>query len=727
MGRELGRGLRFGVLGPLQAVHDGEPVVLKGQRQRELLALLLLHADELVRIDQLSEALFGERHTDNAANAVRVAVSRLRRVLGHGELEEVIRTHPGGYVLTTKPHELDLAQFEGLLRDARGCLAADDPAAAATLLREALALWRGPPLADLALVDSFQGEIRRLEHLRELALIERIRADLALGGGAELVPEIETLVASVPLQERLRGQLMLALYRAGRQADALATYREACLLMREQLGLQPGPELRALEQSILRRDPELDPGRRGALGSLAVVPEPAAQAGVAALSNTRYAKSGETHIAYQVLSGSGAIDLVVIPPAVTNLEILWEHPLVARFLQALGSFSRMAIFDVRGTGMSDRSIGHPTLEERMDDARAVMDAVGMERAAIVGYSHGGPMAMTFAATYPERTSAIVLFGTFARLLNGPDFRLGHSREQVDRFVERWAASWGTLQTFSVASYCPSMSGDEGFLRWLSRLERQSATPADLRAMVALDCEIDVRRVLPAIRVPALVIHRVGDRVNRVEQARWMAAQIPGAQYVELPGDDHLPYVGDQDSVVEAIRGFLTGLTPEEPPDRVLATVMFTKLASPAGHIAVPDDGHTSEGVTNAYSRVLGRYSGRPITVTPDGLIAAFDSPARSIRCSAAMVASLQALGLEASVGVHTGECERRGDDIFGIAVDVAARMAALAAPGEVVVSRTVKDLIAGSGIRLADYGEHELPGIVEPWRIHGVSDVATPS
>jgi class 3 adenylate cyclase len=361
----------------------------------------------------------------------------------------------------------------------------------------------------------------------------------------------------------------------------------------------------------------------------------------------------------------------------------------------------------------------------MDDTRAVMDAVGMERATVMGYSHGGPMAMLFAATYPERTQSLVLFGTFARLLNAPGFGLGTSREQVDRFVDAWAAHWGTPETLTLPSYCPSKIGDERYLRWLNRFERQSATPADLHAMVELDCEIDVRHILETIRVPTLVIHRTGDRINRVEQARWMAAQIPGAEYIELPGEDHFPFVGDQDALVAAIERFLTGQTHEPPPERVLATVLFTDLVSSTERLTTLGDRRWREVLDahdTACERELERFGGRRIKSTGDGLLAVFDGPARAIRCAGAILQALDGLGLHARAGLHTGECDRRGDDISGIAVNIAARITTLADPGEVLVSRTVNDLIAGSQIALVDRGEHELRGVPGSWRLFGLAN-----
>lgn len=443
----------------------------------------------------------------------------------------------------------------------------------------------------------------------------------------------------------------------------------------------------------------------------------------AAVPESRYAKSGEVHIAYQLVSESGAVDLVAIPPLVSNIEVAWEEPRLARYLRGLASFSRYAHFDKRGTGMSDRAIGHATLEERMDDTRAVMDAVGFGRAAVMGFSQGGPMAIVFAATYPERTSALILFGTFARITNGPGFELGWPREVVEQFVERAAATWGTPDTLTLPFYAPSMVGDQRYLRWLNRYERQSATPSDVRAMFAMDLEIDVREVLGAIRVPTLVIHRSGDRVCRVEQARWIAEQIPDAQYLELCGEDHFPNLGDQDAVIAAVERFLTGRVREPEPDRVLQSVLLTDLVGSTERAARLGDERWRE-LLDVHDRVcereLERFAGRRVKHTGDGLLAAFDGPARAIACALAIREALRAEGLEIRAGVHTGECERRGQDLSGIAVHIAARIQALAQPGEVLVSRTVADLIAGSQIKLADRGEHKLRGVSGGWRVHRV-------
>lgn len=447
---------------------------------------------------------------------------------------------------------------------------------------------------------------------------------------------------------------------------------------------------------------------------------------IGALPEVRYAKSGDVHIAYQQVSESGAVDLVAIPPLVSNMELVWEEPRLARYLRGLASFSRYVHFDKRGTGMSDRAIGHATLEERMEDTRAVMDTVGLDRAAVMGFSQGGPMAIVFAATYPERTSALVLFGTFARILNAPDFDLGWPREMVDGFLERYVTSWGTPETLTLPFYAPSMLGDAQYLRWLNRYERQSATPNDVRAMFEMDLEIDVREVLHTIRVPSLVIHRSGDRVCRVEQARWIAQQIPGAEYIELPGEDHFPNLGDRDAVIGAVERFLTGHAHQPEPDRVLQTVLFTDLVRSTERAAALGDRRWRD-VLDLHDRVcqqqLERHGGRKVKHTGDGLLATLDGPARGIRCAVAIRDELRAHGLEIRAGLHTGECERRGHDISGIAVHIAARIQALAQPGEVLVSRTVADLIAGSQIELADRGEHDLRGVPGSWRVHRVEAV----
>ncbi|HEU4760332.1 MAG TPA: adenylate/guanylate cyclase domain-containing protein [Dehalococcoidia bacterium] len=429
---------------------------------------------------------------------------------------------------------------------------------------------------------------------------------------------------------------------------------------------------------------------------------------------TRYAKSGDVNIAYQVV-GDGPLDIVSVPGFISHLEVGWEDPSLARFLRRLASFSRLILFDKRGTGLSDRvSVKElPTLEQRMDDVRAVMDAVGSQRAALLGFSEGGPMSVLFAATYPERTSALVLYGAFSSLT---ELRL--SADQLQPFLNTLERNWG--QEGNVEWFAPSRVGDQQFKEWWARHGRAGASPGAAVALTRMNFEIDTRHVLPAVRVPTLVLHRTGDRVVPVERGRKMAGQIPGARYVELPGDDHAPFLGDADALLEEVQEFLTGVRPAPEPDRVLATVLFTDIVGSTQRAAELGDRRWRDLLDSYYGlarRELTHFRGREVKTTGDGFLATFDGPARAIRCGRAVRDGARQMGVDTRAGLHTGECEAMGDDVGGIAVHIGARVAAVAGPGEVLVSSTVKDLVAGSGIQFQDRGLHALKGMPEEWRL----------
>jgi pimeloyl-ACP methyl ester carboxylesterase len=426
---------------------------------------------------------------------------------------------------------------------------------------------------------------------------------------------------------------------------------------------------------------------------------------------TRYAKSGDVHVAYQVV-GSGPLDLVFVPGFFSQVELWWEEPLCARFFERLASFSRLILFDKRGTGLSDRVAAVPTLEQRMDDVRAVMAAAGSERAAILGVSEGGPMSALFAATYPDRTAALVLYGTFA------EFRSWMPPEHLEHFLHAIDATWGTGE--SLPHLAPSVADDPRFRRWWARHERLGASPGAAMDLMRMNSEIDVRHVLPAIRIPTLVLHRAGDVFVDVSGGRYVAAHIPGAKYVELPGVDHPPFVGDAEAVLQEVEEFLTGVRPAPEPDRVLATVLFTDIVGSTERAAELGDQRWRDllGAHHAaVRRELERFRGREVDTAGDGFLATFDGPARAVRCARAIHDAVRPLGIELRAGLHTGEIELLGDDIGGIAVHIAARVAALAGPGEVLASSTVKDLVAGSGLRFEDRGTRALRGGPDEWRL----------
>jgi pimeloyl-ACP methyl ester carboxylesterase len=436
---------------------------------------------------------------------------------------------------------------------------------------------------------------------------------------------------------------------------------------------------------------------------------------------TRYVASGDVNIAYQVV-GDGPRDLIIVPGWLSNIEVFWEEPTLVRFLERLATFSRLILFDKRGTGLSDRVSDMPMLETRMDDVRAVMDAVGSERAALLGYSEGGPMSALFAATFPARTSALIMIGSFARRIQSPDYPWAPTVDERDQFIEITRREWGG--PVGIEARAPSMAHDERFRTWWARMLRMSASPGANVALLKMNSEIDVRHVLPTIRVPTLLIHNVGDRCVDVRDSRYMATQIPGAKYVELDGIDHLPWVGNPEAIFDEIEEFLTGVRTGPDPDRVLATVMFTDIVESTARAVELGDRAWRDVLVRHHTLVrdeLSRFRGREIDTAGDGFFATFDGPARAIRCACAISTSVRSLGIDVRAGLHTGECEVIGEKVGGIAVHIGARVAGLAEAGEVLVSNTVKDLVAGSGIGFQSRGVHMLKGIPGEWNLFAVS------
>jgi len=437
---------------------------------------------------------------------------------------------------------------------------------------------------------------------------------------------------------------------------------------------------------------------------------------------TRYARSGEVNIAYQVV-GAGDFDVVYIPGAVSHVDLIWDDPERARFFERLSRSCRLIIFDKRGTGASD-SVGVADLETRIDDVRAVMDAAGSSRAAVVGVSEGGPMALLFAAAHPDRVAALVIYGALPRFAWAADFPWGEPRERWEQQLEDEVRRWGSVEF--VRERLPEL--DEAEAQRLARRQRMSASPGAYRQLERMNMEIDVRDVLPAITVPTLVLHRVGDPLP-VAGARWTAGQIPGAALTELAGDQHFAFRGDWQSVLDEIAAFLREVWErgdwEEPErERALATVLFTDIVGSTERAAGVGDRAWAELVSEHHRRVrarLARFRGREIDTAGDGFFASFDGPARAIRCARATTADLADFGLPIRAGIHTGECEITDGKIAGIAVAIGARVAAHAAANEVLVSQTVRDLVAGSGIAFADRGRHQLKGIPGEWNLYAAT------
>jgi pimeloyl-ACP methyl ester carboxylesterase/class 3 adenylate cyclase len=435
---------------------------------------------------------------------------------------------------------------------------------------------------------------------------------------------------------------------------------------------------------------------------------------------TRYASSGGINIAYQVV-GNGPIDLVIVPGWVSNIEAFWEEPNYARFFRELASFSRLILFDKRGTGLSDRVVEVSTLEERMDDVRAVMEAIGSTRAALLGYSEGGPMCALFAATYPERTSALIMIGSYARRLRTEDYPYGPTAEQLETWIKVIAHDWGG--PVGLDDRAPTLAPDPRFRQWWAHYLRVSCSPSAVVALTRANGEIDVRHVLPSIRVPTLVLHCAGDRAMEIGHGRYLASHIPGAKFVVIDSDDHLPSASGAPAIIDNVREFLTGERRARHSDTVLGTIMFTDIVGSTERVSATGDRRWAdllEAHNVAVRRELAAYRGREINTTGDGFVAMFDGPARAVRCAFAVRDAVRSVGIELRAGIHTGECEMRGEAITGLSLHIAARVAALASPGNIVVSRTVKDLVAGSGIGFDDFGVYDLKGVPDRWQLYRV-------
>jgi pimeloyl-ACP methyl ester carboxylesterase/class 3 adenylate cyclase len=431
----------------------------------------------------------------------------------------------------------------------------------------------------------------------------------------------------------------------------------------------------------------------------------------------RYAVNDGVHIAYTVV-GDGPVDVVYAPGIWSNLDVMWEEPRWARFLQRLASFARLIVFDMRSVGLSDRGSGPPFLESQMDDISAVMQAAGSDNAVIFGGARGGAMSMLFAATHPDRVRALVLYAAMAKTLRSADFPYGKSEHDQQVFFDRFVAEMGTGKNLDLQG--PDGLDDPRFVRWWARFERLVATPSAYRELASIFKDLDVRAVLPSIQAPTLVVQRVGDRITPVSQARFLAATIPDARLVELPGEDHIPFLGDADALVDEIEEFVTGTRPAPDSDSFLSTVLFTDIVGSTERQAAMGDRAWRDVVLAHHELVRGaltRWRGVENDTAGDGFYATFDGPARAVRCALEVTSRVRDLGIEIRAGVHTGECETVDGKCGGIAVAIGARIAGLAGPSQILVSQTVKDLVTGSGLGFEDRGEQTLKGVPQPWRL----------
>ena len=435
--------------------------------------------------------------------------------------------------------------------------------------------------------------------------------------------------------------------------------------------------------------------------------------------DTQYARSGDVHIAYQTV-GEGDLDLLFCHGWLSNLELMWEEPSFARFLQRLSSFSRLILFDKRGTGLSDRVTVNqlPSLEQRMDDLRVVLDAAHSRRAALFGFSEGGVLASLYAATYPDRVSALILYGTPVKLIQDPTWPVGFPPELFTAFAKSLADNWE--HPIGIELWAPSVADDQRMRRWWERYLRQSASPQAAITMMTWMTEIDLRPLLSAIRVPTLVLHRTDEILFDVEQSRYLARHIPGAKLVELAGNDHLPFVGDSDSIADEVQEFTTGVREPLRPDRVLATVLFVDISGSTLQAAQLGDRAWRDRLAAFRMMVreqLQRYRGVEVDTAGDGFLATFDGPGRALRCASAIREGAGNLGIAVRAGMHTGEVEVLAAGIAGLAVHVGARIAALAPAGEILVSGTVRDLVTGSGFAFLESGSHALKGVPGEWKV----------
>jgi len=644
------------LLGPFEVTDEhGAALALGGRKPRALLARLALEPNRTVSVERLVDDLWGDEVPESATKMIHIHVSALRKVLP----PDTLQTRKPGYALAVDPDAIDLTRFERLRESGR--------------FHEALKLWRGAALSEFP--EPFAApEAAHLEERHRVCLEQRIDADLAANRHSDLVGELEALSARHPLRERLRGQLMLALYRCGRQADALASYRAFRTALDEQLGLDPSPRIRELEARILRQDPALD-GR----------PKAEARRGMEPI---RYVDSVGGHsIAYQVI-GDGPLDLVFVHGWVCTFQAAWEWPALASFYNRLAKLGRLILFDKRGTGLSDRVNGIASLEERIDDMSAVMNAVGSTKAALLGVSEGGPMSTLFAATHPERTQALITMGSYPRRNWAPDYPIGR-RTEHDGWLRPSADQWGEYAARRfLTERAPSIADDEEAVRWYASYLVRGASPGAVAQITDMNEEIDVRHVLGTVRVPALVLYREDEYMR--EPSRYMGARLPRAKVVGLPGPDHLPWEGAQEDVLGEIERFLGELHTEPEPEVVLTTILEADPADARDEIA--------------------RFRGVLLPSNSGRVRASFDGPARAIRCAAA-------LGVRA--GVHTGECELHDGVLSGPALDTAAAVARAAAPGEVLVTSTVHDLVAGAGIHFSERGI--VTGPSREWRTYAAT------
>ena len=707
---EPGVRTRVRLCGPLALEIDGRDSVaaVPAGQARSLLAYLLTRDDRRAERGALIDVVWPGGAPKDPQADLRVILTRLRRALAPATLEgrqQLRLALPAPVWVDVEVATRAIEAAREAARDVAWGRALEQAQAALELLRPGFLPGHEGAWAQ---------EARRAHEELELEALECIaRSGLALGG-AELATAqraARELVSRSAFRETGHRLLMEALAATGNVAEALQVYDELRVLLRDELGAAPAAELQALHQRLLAGEPT-----RAAVRTVV-------RAGIAA-APTRYARNGEISLAYQVL-GDGPTTLLLVTGWVLPMEAIWEDPAYVRFVERLASSFRVILWDKRGTGLSDRVAVDrlPTLEERMDDIGAVLDAAGTERAAIAGLSEGAVLAALFGAAHPERTRALALYGGWGCTVGDESYRAMPGRERFEEFAADVQRSWDDMGPF-LALWAPTYEHDPAVREWWTRALHRGASPASAVAWLRMLADFDIRGVVGAIHTPTLVLHRAGDRIIAVENGRWLAASIPGAEYVELAGDDHLWWLGDQDALLDEIERFLVGTAPAREPDRVLATVLFTDIVDSTRRATELGDRRWRDLMARHEAIVrdrLARFRGHEVKTLGDGFLSRFDGAARAIRCAAAIRDAVLPLGLELRAGLHTGEVEVVEDDVHGIAVAIAARVAATAAPGEVIVSRTVRDLVAGSGIEFEDRGTHDLRGVADDWHLYALA------
>ena len=693
-------GLSFGILGPLQVLINGVDVTPPAPKERALLAMLVVNHGRVVGVDHLIDELWPALDPAGARRVLQVRMAATRKLLRGTSAS--VEFGGAGYRLSVAPQAVDAHCFFTLVERARTEAQAGEADLASTFLADALGLWRGDALADVRVSLSLDAEAARLDEARLAAIEDRFDADLACGRHHALVAELDALVAAHPLRERLCGQRIVALYRDGRQAEALRAGTAVRRQLADELGVDPGRALRALETAVLEQRADLDWQPHGARGRPVV-------AGLAPdeIPTVRYARTPDgINIAYQV-AGEGPLDVILIPGYTSHLETWWSA-WSGRFVRRLASFSRLILFDKRGMGLSDRPES-VDIEHWVEDVKVLLDEVGSERAVILGVSAGCPVGVLFAATYPARTHALVLWGGFARVPWDDDYPIGLPRDFLDADVVAMEAAWGTGGAF--ARLCPSLAGDVEAQEHFARHERISASPGAATTYLQATLALDVRQVLPTVNSPTLVVHASRDQLCDVEWSRYLVKRMPDATLVEVNSADHLIWFSDAlDTIANEIQDFITGAAPTSEVNRVLATVLVVDVIGDDLQAAPIDD----------VIATVERFRGTCVRREARGILVTFDGPARAIRCAIAVLDRLDSHGRRGRAGLHCGECEMKGDEVGGVAVDIARGVASAANAGEVVASGTVRDLVFGSSITFTGPLSRHFDGVAGDWQVYVV-------